>query len=240
MACGCRVCLDHFRILGITAPPASKSGLHKAYRAAAKRWHPDRFPNDEGKRRDAEDRFKRIHSAYEALCLHFENPVLTPLDDVEFVTPVRRYPKPVIAFGDVPDCYVEPHFPARVRDAIDAARLENSDQPVGFIDLTPGSPSISEFILLTRHRMLVRDSSGILAVIWYSDLGSIRLVDLNDEKQSAWQKIAATISGKTQRYSLQVDRLDLSRFQTFTDRPDDRVKKVVYNFLRQMKSNSQS
>jgi hypothetical protein len=240
MACRCRVCLDHFRLLGVTSPPASKSGLHKAYRAAAKRWHPDRFPNDESKRRDAEDRFKRIHSAYEALCRHFESPVTTPLVDVEFVTPVRHYPKPVISFDDAPDCYVEPHFPARVREAIDTARVENSDQPVGFIDLTPASTHISEFILLTRHRMLVRDASGILSVIWYSDLGSIRLVDLKNEKQSAWQRIAEKIAGKAQRYSLQIDRLDLSRFQTLTDRPDDRVKKVVYNFLRQMKSNRQS
>ncbi len=88
--------------------------------------------------------------------------------------------------------------------------------------------------------MYVRDASGILSVIWYVDLGSIRLVDRKDQKQGAWQRIAEKIAGKTQRYSLQIDRLDLSRFYTLTDRPDDRVKKVVYNFLRQMKSNSQS
>ncbi len=77
-------------------------------------------------------------------------------------------------------------------------------------------------------------------MIWYSDLGSIRLVDRKGEKQGAWQRIAEKVAGKTQRCSLQIDRLDLSRFRTLTDRPDDRVKKVVYNFLRQMKSNWQS
>jgi hypothetical protein len=239
MACGCRVCLEHFRILGVAAPPTSKSALHKAYRAAAKRWHPDRFENDQRERLDAEERFKRINAAYVALCEHFENPAATPRE-AEFVTTFRRPPAPVISFGDAPDCFVAPHFPARVLEAIKAVRLENSDPVVGFIDLSAGSARISEFILLTKHRMLVRDDSEILSVIWYADLGSIRLVDRKGQKQGAWQKIAEKIAGNTQRYSLQIDRLDLSRFHTLTDRPDDRVKKVIYNFLRQMKSNWQS
>ena len=239
MACGCRVCLEHFRILGVAAPPTSKSALHKAYRAAAKRWHPDRFENNQRERLDAEERFKRINAAYVALCEHFENPAATPRE-AEFVTTFRRPPAPVISFGDAPDCFVAPHFPARVLEALKAARLENSDPVVGFIDLSAGSLRISEFILFTKHRMLVRDDSEILSVIWYADLGSIRLVDRKDQKQGAWQKIAERLAGNTQRYSLQIDRLDLSRFHTLTDRPDDRVKKVIYNFLRQMKSNWQS
>jgi len=239
MACGCRVCLEHFRILGLAAPPTSKSGLHKAYRAAAKRWHPDRFENNAGKRLEAEERFKRINAAYVGLCEHFENPEVTPRA-TEFVTPVRIHPTPVISFGDAPDCYVGPHFPARVREAIEAARLESSDPVVAFIDLSAGSVRSLEFILLTKQRMLIRSASELLSAIWYADLGSIRLVDRKGEKQGAWQRIAEKIAGNTQRYSLQIDRLDLSRFYTLTDRPDDRVKKVVYNFLRQMKTNWQS
>jgi len=187
MACGCRVCLEHFRILGVAAPPTSKSALHKAYRAAAKRWHPDRFENNQRERLDAEERFKRINAAYVALCEHFENPVTTPRER-EFVATVRRPPAPAISFGDAPDCFVAPHFPARVVEAIKSARLENSDPVVGFIDLSAGSLQISEFILFTKHRMLVRDDSEILSVIWYSDLGSIRLVDRKGQKQGAWQK----------------------------------------------------
>ena len=239
MACGCKVCLEHFRVLGVAAPPASKSALHKAYRAAAKRWHPDRFENNQRERFEAEERFKRINAAYVALCEHFENPTTTPRA-AEFVTPVRIHPTPVISFGDAPGCFVAPHFTARVREAIKEARVENSDPLVGFIDLSTRSQRCLEFILFTKHRMFVRDDSEILSVIWYSDLGSIRLVDRKGEKQGAWQRIAEKVAGNTQRYSLQIDRLDLSRFRTLTDRPDDRVKKVVYNFLRQMKSNSQS
>jgi DnaJ domain len=239
MACVCKSCIHHFRILGVTHPPSSKAGIHRAYRAEAKLWHPDKFEGNLKKRAEAEERFKRIHAAYQALCVHFENPT-KELPEADFVSPIRKIPTPKIVLGDEPGCFVAPNFPERVREVIAVARLEASDPPVAFIELSPGTPSNSQFILLTGHRMYVRDSKGLLSVVWYSDLGSIRLVDRKDEKQGAWQKLAEKIAGKTQTCSLQIDRLDLSRFHAFTDRPDDRVKKVVYNFLRQMKSNWQS
>ena len=69
---------------------------------------------------------------------------------------------------------------------------------MAFIDLSPASASdVTQFILLTRHRMYVRDDSkGLLSVIWYSDLGSIRLVDRKGEKQGAWQRIAENDHGQ--------------------------------------------
>ena len=239
MACVCRDCLQHSRILGIVQPPKSKAAIHRAYRAAAKLWHPDKFEGNLKKRAEAEERFKRIHAAYQALCVHFENPTREH-PEAEFVAPIRKIPTPKIAFGDEPGCFVAPHFPERIREIIAGARVEPSDPPVAFIELSPATRSNSQFILLTAHRMYVRDSKGLLSVVWYSDLGSIRLVDRKDERQGAWQRIAEKIAGKTQTCSLQIDRLDLIRFHTFIDQPDDRVKKVVYNFLRQMKSNWQS
>lgn len=239
MACVCRDCLQHSRLLGIVQPPKSKAAIHKAYRAAAKLWHPDKFEGNLKKHAEAEERFKRIHAAYTALCVHFENPT-RELAEADFVTPIRKIPRPRIDFGVEPDCFVAPNFPERVREAIAGVRVEASDPPVAFIELSPATPSGSQFILLTAHRMYVRDHKGLLSVVWYSDLGSIRLVDRKGEKQGAWQRIADKIAGKTQTCSLQIDRLNLSRFHTFTDRPDDSVKKVVYNFLRQMKSNWQS
>ena len=239
MACVCRACLQHSRSLGIANTPASKSAIHKAYRAAAKLWHPDRFEGNQRKRLEAEERFKRINAAYLALCEHFDNPIKRQRDR-EFVTPARTDPTPTISFGNAPDCFAAPRFPVRIREAIEGTRVENSDPLVGFIDLSAGSVRCSQFILLTKHRMYVRDASEILSVIWYADLGEVNLVDLEAKKKpGAWQRIAETIAGKAQRYSLQINRLDGSRFRVLTDRPDDRVKKVVYNFLRQMKSNSQ-
>jgi hypothetical protein len=78
-------------------------------------------------------------------------------------------------------------------------------------------------------------------VVWYSDLGDVELIDLQAGKTpGAWQRIAESIGGKAPRYSLRILRLNGTLFRELTDRPDDRAKKVVYNFLRQMKSNSQS
>jgi hypothetical protein len=240
MACVCRACVQHSKMLGIAHTPTSKSAIHKAYRAAAKLWHPDRFEGNHHKRLEAEERFKRIHAAYQALCEHFENPSRRARE-VEFVTPIQANPRPTILFGDATDCFAAPNFPDYVRKAVEAAHLDSTEIPVGFIDLSGGKGQAPRYILLGNHKMYIRDASGILSVIWYADLGEINLIDLQSEKKpGAWQRIAETIAGKAQRYSLHINRLDGSRFRVLTDHPDDRVKKVVYNFLRQMKSNSQS
>jgi hypothetical protein len=239
MACVCKSCLEHSRTLGIVQAPKSRHALHKAYRAAAKLWHPDRFENNHRKRLEAEERFKRINAAYLALCEHFENPAKIQRE-AEFVTPIEPNPRPAIHFGDATGCFAAPNFPGYVREAVAAAHLESTEIPIGFIDLSGGKTRAERYILLGNHKMYIRDPSGILSVVWYVDLGSVRLVDRKSQKQGAWQRIAEKIAGNPQRYSLQIDRLDLSRFYTLTDRPDDTVKKVVYNFLRQMKSNSQS
>ena len=55
----------HYIDLGIR-PGATGEEIKKAYRALARRWHPDRA-RDEQKRRIAEDRIRRINAAYRAL-----------------------------------------------------------------------------------------------------------------------------------------------------------------------------
>ena len=240
MACVCKSCLEHSRTLGIVHVAKSKSALHRAYRAAAKLWHPDRFEDNQRKRLEAEDRFKCIHAAYLALCEHFENPTKRQRE-AEFVTPIQPNPQPTIHFGDAPGCFAVGNFPDYVKEAIEAAHLDSTEIPVGFIDLSGGNARATRYILLGNHKMYIRDASGILSVVWYVDLGEVNLVDLQAErKPGAWQRIAETIAGKAQCHALQINRLDGSLFRVLTDRPDDRVKKVIYNFLRQMKSNSQS
>jgi hypothetical protein len=244
MGCVCKSCVDHAHTLGASQALTSRAAIHKAYRSAAKRWHPDRFPNDERKRHEAEDRFKRIHAAYEALCEHVERPERTLREaerDQEFVTPIRPVYMPTIFFGDAPGCYASPEFPRAVLECILAARPGSSENPVGFVHLTPEKARISEFILLTNHRMYIRDANGILSVVWYDDLGEVRLIDNEtDKKPSTWQKIAETVAGKGPRYTLEIDRHDGRPFYNLAERPSDRVKKVIYNFLRQMKSKTQA
>jgi hypothetical protein len=93
---------------------------------------------------------------------------------------------------------------------------------------------------LTNHRMYIRDATELLTVIWYDDLGDIRLADRDaDRKPSAWGKLAAKLSRNRQKQELHIHRQNGTRFCTLKDRPDDRVKKVIYNFLLQMKSKAQ-
>jgi hypothetical protein len=240
MACICRTCLKHAAVLGIAETPKSKTAIHKAYRAAAKRWHPDRFEQDEPKRLEAEERFKRIQSAFQELCEHFENPVRRPRE-AEFVTPVRTQRIPTIFFGDAVGCFTPPDFPEETQRWIAATGLDSTETPVGFVDLFHGRSQISRYILLTNHKMYIRDSTDILGVIWYSDLGEINLTELGREKKAgAWQKIATKIAGRAQRYALRICYLNGKVFRELKEQPDDSIKKVIYNFLLQMKSESQS
>jgi hypothetical protein len=216
----------------------SKAAIHKAYRAAAKLWHPDRFENNQGKRLEAEERFKRIHVAYTELCEHHEHPVRTARE-VEFATPLKRRKVPAIFFGsDAPGCYSGPEFPPEVQKWISATRLDNTERPVGFVGIFHGG---LRYILLTDHKMYIREATDILHVIWYSDLGAMTLADLREEKQvGAWQKLAEVISGRAGHFALRITQVNGTPFCELIEQPDDRIKKVIYNFLRQMKSETQS
>ncbi len=53
---------DYYRALGVS-PDASPADITKAYRALARRLHPDRNPNDAA----AEERFKQVSAAYDVI-----------------------------------------------------------------------------------------------------------------------------------------------------------------------------
>lgn len=243
MPCVCRQCLEHSRTLGIKHTPASKSAIHKAFRTAAKLWHPDRFENDRGKQHLAEERFKRIQVAFRELSEHFESPERWPVEP-EIATPTEREPLPSISFGGAPGCFVPPHFPRHIEHTILSIGLADMEAAIGFVDLSPAasaSTGPAQYILLTSHRMYVRDATRTISVIWYADLGEIKLIDQDaGSNDSIWRRFRELIAGPAPRYSLQIYRLNGAQFYSLAGHTGDSVKKVVYNFLRQMKSQSQS
>lgn len=74
MPCVCERCLRHAKTLGFAPKIPAKAVIRRAYRAAAKLWHPDRFEKTPAKRAEAEERFKRIQVAYRELWEHCEAP----------------------------------------------------------------------------------------------------------------------------------------------------------------------
>lgn len=55
--------IDHYQVLGVSRD-ASRDEIRKAYRTLAMRYHPDHNPTSQ---KEAEERFKEIHAAYEIL-----------------------------------------------------------------------------------------------------------------------------------------------------------------------------
>jgi len=252
MACVCRTCLQHFPVLGIADPPRSKTAIHKAYRTAAKLWHPDRYENNPRKRREAEEQFKRIQVAYRELCDHYENPQRRFVDrqfrsrDIDEIYNAERFSgvaaPPTIFFGDSHHCFSIGYFPEGVEKVIISSSLGGAETPVGFINLSGAMHEKdipARYILLTNHRLFVRDSSQLVDVLWYADLGDIDYIDRHAEKKKRLShRLFGWLLDKERRFTLRINRRDGTKFYSLKDTPDDRVKKVIYNFLQQMRAKS--
>jgi hypothetical protein len=97
------------------------------------------------------------------------------------------------------------------------------------------------YILLTNHRLFLRDSSELVHVLWYADLGDVQYIDRHAEKkQTLRHRLFGWLLDKERRFTLRIQRRDGSEFYSLKERPDDRVKKVIYNFLQQMRFESQA
>jgi hypothetical protein len=234
MPCNCEQCLQHYKTLGLLKRPSSKAAIHKAYRNSAKLWHPDHFENDPRLRPAAEEHFKLVQVAYRELTKHNSTQVETPFHS----TSATAGAIPPISFDNAPNCFVGPYFPAHI-DRIISDHMGSEDTALAIIDLSwhgSHSGSFSQFLLLTSHAVIVRDTRNIVAIVWYTDLGKINIVDQRSkDQQSPWKKLVAKILGTQQGYLLEISRRNGTLFYSLADEVDDSVKKVVYNFLLRKK-----
>jgi hypothetical protein len=234
MPCVCPQCAEHAHTLGLAQRPPSRAVLRKAFRAAAKLWHPDRFEADPAKRLEAEERFKQIQIAYRELTEHFENPAEWALEPA-FTPPSAPAAHPIF-FGNAPGCYVAPDF-SLLADRIIVAHVREPDRALAIVDLTgPGSPpgSLAQYILFTEYGIVVRDALNLVSLLWYSDLGEVRLDDKRrNGRLGLWQALLERVSRTEQKHALHIFRRNGTLFHTIASQVDDSVKKVIYNFLQQ-------
>jgi hypothetical protein len=260
MPCVCERCARHAQTLGLEQTPRSRAPLRKAFRAAAKLWHPDRFERDPIKRLEAEEHFKQIQVAYRELTEHYEEPVKWPVESgsagsgfgepafaasgytaPRYTAPGHTPPDnaaaaPPISFGGAPSCFVAPDFsPIAVR--IIVRHLRDAERAFAIVDLSgpaslPGS--FAQFILLADEGIFVRDSRDLVSLLWYAHLGEIRLVAKPRRGlPGLWQRFLERLSGTEQKYQLEIWRRDGTLFHTIAGQVDDSIKKVIYNFLQQ-------
>lgn len=243
MPCVCDRCNRNAATLGLTGKAISQTVLRKTFRAAAKKWHPDKFANQPELRLEAEETFKQIQVAYRELWEHLEAPIILEPEG-EAVRPVRaaaapeaKFPR--IFFGGLPGCYTAPNFPHYVSEIL-TNRMHENEQALAFIEMSHRAPlggPPAEYVLLTSYRIFVRGSLRTITMLWYTDLGEIRLVDqLKYGKIGFGRRIVASLTGVQHQYSLEIHRRDGSLFYALKGVVDDSAKKVIYNFLRQMKA----
>lgn len=117
--------------------------------------------------------------------------------------------------------------------------MEPTEKPLAFVDLSHGARvagNPSQYILLTSYRIFVRNALNIVAFLWFTDLGEVGFIDrLMHGKPRLWQNLVEKL-GLAPKYSLVIGRHDGSHFHSIEGEADDRVKKVIYNFLRQIQS----
>ena len=247
MPCTCEQCLKHRRTLGLASAP-SQQAIHKAYRDAAKLWHPDRFEAEPDRLPEAEEHFKQVQVAYRELSEHHERLAEPTFADTTFSDPFanpdpfgppapigKPQPAPSFSpFANLPGCLVAPHFPPLVHQVIDA-HLSPGQSALAIVDLSR-TGDFAQFMLFAGHALLVRDSLKMASLLWYTDLGDIKLIDQRRHgRLGLWHRLLDRISATPQKYALHIHRRNGALFYSLASQADDSVKKVIYNFLLRMK-----
>lgn len=242
MPCACTTCLRHATTLGLGRKVVTQTAIRKAFRAEAKRWHPDRFENQPAQRLEAEEHFKLIQVAYRELWEHCENPAVSatesataePIPETEqaeppaesiYTRPPEPEEDPPLFFGGAPYCFVAPNFPRNAGSIVLECHMEATERPLAIIDLSgyrADPPRFTQYIFLTSYRVFVRNALNIVAFLWFTDLGDIRFIDqYRHGKSRFWVGIVDSILKLDPKYTLEIYRRNGTFFHSIAGEADD-------------------
>jgi hypothetical protein len=248
MSCECGQCRQHYRTLGIAYGVPSESEIEAAYQESVKQWHPDLYKDYASLRAEAEQRYEQIQLAYRELKAHSEAGGVPPVKatpvqyaqsdpyapSVEYTQPAQPAAAPELSFNGAPGCLVASQFNAEIKEMIDG-HLGKQERAVAIVDLS-GSRSrnatYSQFLLMSGRGIMMRNSRGIVSLLWYKDMGELRWIEGQGQaKSGSWHKLIGNLSGGQGGCQLAIHRGDGALFLSLTDQVDDSVKRSLYNFF---------
>jgi hypothetical protein len=171
----------------------------------------------------------------ESITSPFSAPIAEPVS-ASFSAPASA---PAISFGGAAGCEAGLRFTPQAEEVIDRHQGKLGTV-LGIVDLGGArarAASYSQFLLLASSGILMRDSRGNISLLWYRDLGEVKLLDRRKSGKPGWsQKLFGGASGGQQGYTLQVDRRNGATFCSISDQAEDSVKEEIYRFLSRQKS----
>jgi hypothetical protein len=231
MSCDCAQCRQHYRTLGIAYGIPTETEIEDAYREGVKQWHPDLYENYASLRADAEEHFKQLQVAYRELKEHNGGAVAeTPVESVVVEAKAER---PLLNFGGAPGCEVGPHFSPEAEEIL-SGHLGRLGTALAMVDLGGG---YAQFLLVAELGVMVRDVRKIVSLLWYKDMGEIKLVD--KQKTGFWQSLIGGGSGGPAKCALEIYRSNGTLFTTISGQAEESVKRVLYDFLERRKELAQ-
>ena len=239
MICACEKCVAHATLLGLGSGATTRAAMHKAYRRAAKAWHPDRFPT-EAARLEAEERFKLIQIAFRELVAHnpdgWSETAISAANEAEPAPPRNRVVEPDLSFNGAPGCYVGEKIPVQAAGMI-YDLIGSQGSAMALVDLSGRrAREFSQFLIVTTHGLMVRDALQIVSLVSYADVGEIRIIDRRcDASTGWWQKMLWKLADAGPMFALEILRRDGTLFCAIDNPIEDRVKTALYRFLQEKK-----
>jgi hypothetical protein len=235
MSCDCAQCRQHYRTLGIAYGIPTETEIEDAYREGVKQWHPDLYENYASLRADAEEHFKQLQVAYRELKEHSGGAVTEA--PIESVVVEPKAERPLLSFGGAPGCEVGPHFSPEAEEIL-SHHLGRLGMALAMVDLSGSrAGGYAQFLLLAELGMMVRDARKIVTLLWYKDLGEIKLMD--KQKTGLWQSLVGGGSGSQTKCALEIYRSNGTLFTTITGQAEESVKRVLYDVLERRKELAQ-